>query len=38
MADDLLKQGMAALKAGQKVEARNLLTQAVQQDGRNEMA
>ncbi|MBE9514109.1 MAG: hypothetical protein IMY83_03650 [Chloroflexi bacterium] len=36
--DDLLKQGIAALNAGRKAEARNLLTQVVQQDDRNEIA
>ena len=36
--DDLLKQGIAALNAGRQMEARNLLTQVVQQDDRNEMA
>jgi len=36
--DDLLKRGVAALKAGQKAEARNLLVQVVQQDEQNEMA
>ena len=36
--DGILKQGIAALNAGRKVEARNLLTQVVQQDDRNEMA
>jgi hypothetical protein len=36
--DDLLKQGIAALKAGHKTEARDLLMQAVEQDERNEMA
>ena len=36
--DDLLKQGIAALNAGRKAEARNLLMQVVQQDERNEMA
>lgn len=35
--DDLLKQGIAALNAGQKSEARSLLTQVVEQDERNEM-
>jgi len=35
--DDLLKQGIAALNAGQKAEARNLLLQVIQQDERNEM-
>jgi len=38
MADDLLAEGIAALRAGRKVEARNLLTQVVEQDDRNEMA
>ena len=36
--DDFLKQGIAALKAGRKAEAHNLLMQAIQQDERNEMA
>jgi hypothetical protein len=36
--DKLLKQGIAALKAGRKEEARDLLTQVVEQDERNEMA
>ena len=36
--DDLLQEGIAALKAGHKTVARNLLTQVVQQDDRNEMA
>ena len=36
--NDVLKQGIAALNAGRKAEARNLLTQVVQQDDRNEMA
>jgi len=36
--DELLKQGIAALKAGRKAEARNLLMQVVEQDERNEMA
>jgi formylglycine-generating enzyme required for sulfatase activity len=36
--DKLLKQGIAALKAGHKAEARDLLTQVVEQDERNEMA
>jgi len=36
--DDLLKQGIAALKAGRKKEAHRLLTQVVEQDERNEMA
>lgn len=36
--DDLLKRGIAALKAGRKAEARNLLMQVVGQDERNEMA
>ena len=35
---DLLKQGIAALKAGRKAEARTLLMQVVEQDERNEMA
>ena len=37
MTDDLLKQGITALNAGQKAEARQLLMQVVQQDERNEM-
>lgn len=37
-ADDLLKQGIAALNARRKAEARSLLTQVVEQDDRNEMA
>ena len=36
--DDLLKQGIAALKDGRKAQARSLLTQVVEQDERNEMA
>jgi len=36
--NDLLKQGIAALKAGQKAEARNLLLQVVKQNKRNEVA
>ena len=36
--DDLLQQGIAALKAGHKAEARNLLTQVVEQDQYNEIA
>jgi hypothetical protein len=36
--DDPLKQGIAALKAGQKAEARRLLAQVVQQDKNNETA
>jgi len=36
--DDLLKQGIAALKAGQKAEARRLLERVVQQDENNETA
>ena len=36
--NDVLKQGIAALNAGRRMEARNLLTQVVQQDDRNEMA
>lgn len=36
--EKLLKQGVAALKAGRKGEARDLLTQVVEQDERNEMA
>ena len=40
MADtkELLSQGIAALKAGQKAKARGLLEQATQQDKQNEMA
>jgi len=37
MTGDLLKQGIAALNAGRKEEARRLLMQFVQQDERNEM-
>jgi len=37
-AEDLLKQGIAALKTGQKALARSLLQQAIQQDKRNETA
>jgi hypothetical protein len=36
--DDLLRQGIAALKAGGKAEARSLLRQVVEQDEHNEMA
>jgi hypothetical protein len=36
--NDLLKQGIVALKAGQKAEARRLLKQVVQQDKDNETA
>jgi len=36
--DDLLQQGIAAFKARQKAEARDLLLQVVEQDERNEMA
>jgi len=36
--NDVLKQGIAALKAGQKAEARRLLKQVVQQDKDNETA
>jgi len=36
--DDLLKQGIAALKAGHKAEARSLLAKVVEQDERNEAA
>jgi len=36
--DDPLKQGIAALKAGHKAEARELLMQIVEQDEHNEMA
>jgi len=36
--NDLLKQGIAALKAGQKAEARRLLERVVQQDKNNETA
>ena len=35
--NDLLKQGIAALNAGRKAEARSLLMRVVQQDKRNEM-
>lgn len=35
--EDLLKQGIAALNAGRKTEARRLLVQVVQQDEYNEM-
>lgn len=35
--DELLRQGIRALKAGQTAEARRLLMQVVQQDKRNEM-
>jgi len=35
--NDLLKQGIAALNAGRKAEARGLLMRVVQQDARNEM-
>jgi len=35
---DLLQQGIAAAKAGQKEEARRLLTQVVEGDERNERA
>jgi hypothetical protein len=35
--NDLLKQGIAALNAGRKAEARRLLMQVIQQDERNEM-
>jgi hypothetical protein len=35
---DLLKEGIAALNAGRKAKAHNLLMQVVQQDERNEMA
>ena len=38
MTDDLMKQGIAALKAGRKVEARTLLVQVLRQDRRNETA
>jgi hypothetical protein len=38
MTDDLLKQGIAALNAGRKAEARRFLMQAVRQDKHNEMA
>jgi len=37
-ANNLLEQGIAALKAGRKAKARNLLMQVVQQDKRNEVA
>jgi len=36
--DNLLKQGITALKSGQKAQARSLLEQVVQQDERNELA
>jgi len=36
--DDLLQQGIAVFKTGQKTEARDLLLQVVEQDERNEMA
>jgi hypothetical protein len=36
--DELLQQGIAALKAGQKVRARSLLEKVVQQDERHEIA
>ncbi len=36
--DDLLKQGIATLKAGRKAEAHKLLMQVTQQDERNETA
>lgn len=36
--DDLLKQGITALKAGQKAKARELLLRVVKQDKRNEAA
>ena len=36
--EDLLQQGIAALKAGNKEEARLLLRQMVEQDESNEMA
>ncbi len=36
--EDTLKQGIAALKAGRKVEARDLLSQVVKQEPHNEMA
>ena len=38
MTDEILKQGIAALKAGRKAEARSFLMQVVEQDERNEMA
>lgn len=37
-ASELLSQGIAALKSGQKAKARNLLEQVVQQDEQNESA
>ncbi len=37
MTDDLLKQGVAALKEGRKAEARRLLSQLLEQDERSEM-
>ena len=36
--DDFTQQGIAALKAGDKTEARHLLTQAVRQDKQNVLA
>jgi hypothetical protein len=36
--NDLLSQGVAALKAGQRAEARTLLQQVIKQDKQNEMA
>ena len=38
MADNRLAQGIAAVKAGRKAEARELLLQVIQHDWRNEMA
>ncbi len=38
MTDELLKQGIAAIKEGRKSEARRLLAQVVEQDKRNETA
>ncbi|MFN2272713.1 MAG: tetratricopeptide repeat protein, partial [Anaerolineae bacterium] len=38
MADDLLQQGIAALRAGDKAQARQLFSQAIRQDPRNEQA
>jgi hypothetical protein len=37
-ADELLKEGIAALKTGRKAEARSLLMRVTEQDERNEMA
>jgi hypothetical protein len=38
MANDLLQQGIAALRAGNKAQARQLLARAIQEDPRNEQA